>query len=105
MNLNIRTKLLLFFALTALPMIAIGALSYFNSVGAIEAVVEQRTLKAMQDLEGSTGNITKLFANELGPVLRDVTGAIYELSAALPDLVSRIKSLAHGDLSGLVAGG
>ena len=50
MNLNIRTKLLLFFALTVLPMIAIGALSYFNSVGAIEAVVEQRTLKAMQDL-------------------------------------------------------
>ena len=50
MNLNIRTKLLLFFALTALPMIAIGVLSYFNSVGAIEAVVEQRTLKAMREL-------------------------------------------------------
>ena len=43
MKMNIRAKLLaLFFFLAALPMVAIGLVSYSNSIGAVERMVGQR---------------------------------------------------------------
>ena len=42
MNLTIRAKLLLLFALAAVPMLVVGAAGYYNSVRSVESVVEQR---------------------------------------------------------------
>ena len=50
MRLNIRGKLLvLFFAMAILPMLAVGLVSYYNSVRAVEAGVEQRSMAVVQE--------------------------------------------------------
>ena len=65
MKMKIRTKLLLFFTLTALPIVGVGVWSYFNSVRAVEAVVEQRTIRAVQDLAAEVGTLLKQRRNEV----------------------------------------
>ena len=51
MNLTIRTKLLLlFFALAVAPLVTVGVVSYYNSVAAIEKVVEDRNRAAAAEL-------------------------------------------------------
>ena len=48
---TIRAKLLLiFFALAVAPLVAVGVVSYYNSVSSIENVVENRNRAAAQEL-------------------------------------------------------
>ena len=52
-HLNIKGKLLvLFFVLAAVPMVAVGVASYFNSVRSVESMVERRSLTTVQELVG-----------------------------------------------------
>ena len=60
MNLKIKTKLLLlFFALAVFPLMAIGIVSYHNSVRAVEEVVEQRSAAA---IEQAAADVRAFFA-------------------------------------------
>ena len=52
MNLTIRAKLLLLFALAAVPMLVVGAAGYYNSVRSVESVVEQRAANLAQEVAG-----------------------------------------------------
>ena len=82
MKLSIRAKLLLLFAGTVLPMVAIGVYSYHNSVRAVEAVVEERSRKAIGQLAAEVGQLLARRQGEVGLLARsqDILDA-YALTA------------------------
>ena len=72
MKLSIRGKLLsLFLLLGIIPMIAVGIVSYFNSVGSVEEVVEQRTLAAVEKAATDVRNFVEPRLNEMELLARN----------------------------------
>ena len=99
MNLSIRGKLLsLFLLLGIIPMIAVGVGSYFNSVGSVEEVVEQRTLAAVEKAAADVRDFVEPRLNEVALLIRNqevqdlYAGYETEGSAAVEQMRTRIET-------------
>jgi hypothetical protein len=72
LQLNIRGKLLLlFFALALVPMAAVGVIAYFNSVGSVEKVVEQRNLATVREVADNVQRQFELRPSEIALLARN----------------------------------
>ena len=72
MRIGIRSKLLLlFFAVGILPLIAVGAVSYFNSVRSIERVLEERTAATVAKAADDVGHFFQTRLNEIDLLARN----------------------------------